>query len=905
MQPLHVSVCVHQPPGQSPLSSADGKLVLQAPVSSGRDSRSFLFHQLSIGDPSDPVKADKLHVELAEGVTEKVVQGLSSCLWVCSTGPDPSGLFSGTGSLIEAICVALFRRIGDRQKAMVTSDTSAFRVGVSLLELRGVNLIDLLDGGSPINANGFKTSFQPVVLPPDATQKFVTSPDQMQTLITQALGSHNPNPTAEGCPLVLLTATVRQVRQQGIPGSADVACKEVISHLSLLDVHFATFEDADAEALRCLVKELFDFKLTPSFAEPSEPTGPASPIQVGPLRTGNPSPKVKTAPIPSAFARANSLSSTLQSMGAGTASGAGTGSRPGTSSLNSRPSTSKKGKEGLKPLDPHSPAPSITFTPDAISTGPRFHATLLNSAMRHFLIGNTFCTLHLILYPGRSAYSDLLSMLQFATRFTGARSETVSSDEHPLPADESFRFFASSSNVPWTEPIPAAPPGQDSAPGFTEAAATQAAQAAVPAVVLPKTVNLEPPPWKSYKHPQYARLSWKRPIPLKNPTIKWVRNNTATIQATVNICAPGDVVIVQTGVYTEPLVLTQKGLLIKAEEGAHVVLRCNSSVPAVLFRTGYARVENITIQQEGNAEAVVFDKGSGELIGCDVSGMNGCVLVRNMCDPLIMNCRLHSSRRGFGVLLDHSRAIVDSNEIFGNHDSGIVVEKSSNPYIVGNKVHHGKGSGIAIIDNATGMITENDIYENACVGVLIQQNANPTLRENKIHHGVGVGISVTDNGRGVIEENDIFANAGQDMEIQKMSNPVVQKNHFHDGAGSGIAVWNNGRGEIIGNLFESYALAAVTIRELGNPLIKGNRILRGAPTEGDASSGVMVTDRGKGQIEENTLIGWQLEQSETGGGSIIVKTGGKPILSANRVMESEVEDRPAGHLSAPTAPADA
>ena len=121
--------------------------------------------------------------------------------------------------------------------------------------------------------------------------------------------------------------------------------------------------------------------------------------------------------------------------------------------------------------------------------------------------------------------------------------------------------------------------------------------------------------------------------------------------------------------------------------------------------------------------------------------------------------------------------------------------------------------------------------------------------------------------------------------------PLIVGNKTHDGMDSGVLVSERGRGRVENNDIHGNRRAGVAILKEGAPLVKHNRIHNGR------DSGVLVCENGKGSVVDNDIYSNQMAGVAIGrggashvtgnvirdgnGGSLCVSAHSRALISSN------------------------
>jgi nitrous oxidase accessory protein NosD len=132
------------------------------------------------------------------------------------------------------------------------------------------------------------------------------------------------------------------------------------------------------------------------------------------------------------------------------------------------------------------------------------------------------------------------------------------------------------------------------------------------------------------------------------------RAGPTTIREAIGIAEPGTRIVVQPGLYTEPLTIEKPIELIGKGPREEIVIRVDGG-HALDFRAGFGRVANLTLHcavaGTATAAAVAIWQGRLELDACDLrSDAWACVYVGGGADPRVRANRLHDATGG--ILID-------------------------------------------------------------------------------------------------------------------------------------------------------------------------------------------------------------------------------------------------------------
>ncbi|MBK9471488.1 MAG: right-handed parallel beta-helix repeat-containing protein [bacterium] len=257
------------------------------------------------------------------------------------------------------------------------------------------------------------------------------------------------------------------------------------------------------------------------------------------------------------------------------------------------------------------------------------------------------------------------------------------------------------------------------------------------------------------------------------PAVAATRNvpaQYATIHAAVQASAPGDIVLVAAGTYTDCTHPT---------EGAGTTPAC------VILKTG------VTIRGAGPAATIIDAQGLGRGIFGD--GVSNCsvenlqvrgayaqifgagILLRNVPSSVtITDVRVTACNDGGVVCINNASPVLTRLEIDNNlakQGGGLAIEESSSPQVTDCSIHHNtapSGAGIFIRTNCSPVLDGCTISFNVINasfgngGGIAVQSATPTITDCVITDnetlGYGGGVAFVQDAGGLLENCSILRN---------------------------------------------------------------------------------------------------------------------------------------------------
>lgn len=172
-----------------------------------------------------------------------------------------------------------------------------------------------------------------------------------------------------------------------------------------------------------------------------------------------------------------------------------------------------------------------------------------------------------------------------------------------------------------------------------------------------------------------------------------------SIQTAVNNATSGDEIVIQSGTYTENIVISTESLVIRSESGNPedtIIKAMSSSAPALSVKTNSVKISGLKITGAKSSYA-----------GIQLSGCSNCVIESNVL-----------SNNGYGIYLLRSKgSTISDNKVTNNGDYGIVLGASNDNTISGNTAADNKGRGIHLGTSDGNTISGNTVTSNGVSGL--------------------------------------------------------------------------------------------------------------------------------------------------------------------------------------------
>jgi parallel beta-helix repeat protein len=169
-----------------------------------------------------------------------------------------------------------------------------------------------------------------------------------------------------------------------------------------------------------------------------------------------------------------------------------------------------------------------------------------------------------------------------------------------------------------------------------------------------------------------------------------------TIQSAVDSANPGDVVVVNEGVYSENVIIKKSGISISGNNREKVIIEGKKASSGInINQANNVRISGLTIRNSGTSGQ--FDAG---------------VTIYSAKDNVVSDMVLINNLVGVSIYSDSNNNVIAGNEIRSNSNNGILIHSSSNNRIYGNNIQENK-IGIYVDQSKDNMIYSNNFISNS------------------------------------------------------------------------------------------------------------------------------------------------------------------------------------------------
>jgi parallel beta-helix repeat protein len=273
-------------------------------------------------------------------------------------------------------------------------------------------------------------------------------------------------------------------------------------------------------------------------------------------------------------------------------------------------------------------------------------------------------------------------------------------------------------------------------------------------------------------HWRFVRTSGSDANDGRGPLSAW-----ATLGFALGQLAPGEVLFVGAGTYSDPLVLATAAtaaqpLQIRGDRSGEFT----GDAGDVLLDLGGMPVG---IDLDGAAHVT--------LRGLSVRGCNVAIRATGASALTLLDCRLYENGRGV-ELVGTSGARLEENRISANTGDAVVIGATSGTRVLGNLIYANGGDGIELVGASADLVVEfNTLYRNAGDQVR-EASAGSTgvLANNVLSEGLGLGLGLAAGSALANHSNLTWLQSGNAQSPEYSADPLLADPDGADGILGGI-----------------------------------------------------------------------------------------------------------------------
>ena len=369
-----------------------------------------------------------------------------------------------------------------------------------------------------------------------------------------------------------------------------------------------------------------------------------------------------------------------------------------------------------------------------------------------------------------------------------------------------------------------------------------------------------------------------------------------SIQAAIDASAPGDIIVVAPGRYSEHIGL-KPGITLRSAgydaRGTDGLKRAEATVidggqeaQGIVMAEGSA-LDGFTITNVGTYDDAQWQKhfeSKGEELGdyegsVQAEGTMPAISIQGV-NCTVMNCIVHHNGDvGIGVLgkeNTETAPLIANNFVFRNMGGGIGVAEAAEPIIRGNVCKENLRAGIGC-RKANPIITDNMCFQNIRAGIGCREGSKPVIRDNKCYQNRRAGIGIRMEGTApIVEGNECYENEMAGIGCRDGASPILRNNICRKNKMAGIGC-NGAFPLIVGNVCQENEQAGIGVQGQATAVIHRNKC------QNNKLVAIGITAASVATIIDN-------EVSRTGGMPpiIAVKDGSTATIRDNQISRGGV-----------------
>jgi parallel beta-helix repeat protein len=306
-------------------------------------------------------------------------------------------------------------------------------------------------------------------------------------------------------------------------------------------------------------------------------------------------------------------------------------------------------------------------------------------------------------------------------------------------------------------------------------------------------------------------------LPLKalKPTTITVGNNTdqgadfTSIQAAIDSSSPGDIVLIQPGVYKEniDIYVTNLTLISESRNPSDTRIEAINNLDDIV----YVIADGVSI----NGLNITGDVNSSNA-GIRLNGVKYCNIENSK-----ISGNNSSSNTGFGIFLDSSNNNNLNNNSLSNNTIGIYLENSSQNMLINSTLSNSLISGISLWNSTANTLNNFSVF-NCNASIILQNSSENLLGNNNVSNNT-VGIRLRTSSSNSLSNNTAFNNKyGISMSASsnnKLNNNSVSNNTL------GIYLRNSSNNRLSDNWVNLNSRYGIYLNSSPGNVLNSNRIV--------------------------------------------------------------------------------
>jgi nitrous oxidase accessory protein NosD len=354
-----------------------------------------------------------------------------------------------------------------------------------------------------------------------------------------------------------------------------------------------------------------------------------------------------------------------------------------------------------------------------------------------------------------------------------------------------------------------------------------------------------------------ARAAKKPPPPRADSVAAIVAGKQyATLAEAVERAERGQEILVQPGIYRQPLVIDKPVTLVGAGALGAVILEGSGETVLTLAGTG-AAARRLVIRVPPRTEdaaappvpALQLMRGGTLVEDCEISGGGDGIWVQVAAEPIVRRCKLRDCGR-YGVwVAQGGSGTFESCEIARAGAAG--VRAIGNPHFLGCEIVGSRGDGAELSDGEA-VFERCRLHGNAQCGIYVSGSGSSIFRQGRIYANQSAGVLIADQGHATLEKSGIDENQNSGVEMRggaltMRGCGLLRNGHF------GLLVGEDARALVEDCTVVENASSGIGVRAGAHCTIRRTHL------NGNAEYGLWVAEKGGYELDRTSATDNKLE----------------------------------------------
>ncbi len=237
-----------------------------------------------------------------------------------------------------------------------------------------------------------------------------------------------------------------------------------------------------------------------------------------------------------------------------------------------------------------------------------------------------------------------------------------------------------------------------------------------------------------------------------------------SLQAAIDAAAPGDVICLARGTWSENIVIDKTLTLVGRGAGRTFINAVEFARPVVTISDqGSAPIEvtlqGLTVSGPGGVSGVsIGGSAEAEIKDCVISGRWHGIEVADSARLALSHSTVSGNTQRGVVLSGSARATIKHSSISGNTGLGVWLAGSAEAAFEGCKIADNLGHGFWLRDEARLVLSDSSVYNNRRHGIWLTGRSSAHVLRSEISRSWDQGIAVVDSAAVELTRSDVLSN---------------------------------------------------------------------------------------------------------------------------------------------------